>query len=431
MKLYFDTNKRTMPQQVKKNKEDIEANLIDTQEDISDLTDALADETQNRTDADYELSQDIAGLQSQLDSLGNVFTLKGSVATIADLPATDNNIGDVYYVVSESVGYVWIDDNGTERWEQLGLTVDLSNYATQSDLSTGLASKQDTLTAGTNISIIGTTISATQPDTSKYEMLTGVAAPSSSTAGAIGQKYLDTTNNDVYICTSKVDNGDDTYSYTWLLTGGNGKQNKLTAGTNISIDANNVISASGGGSTNAVTLDTTDQTFVGTKKLGINYLRITPRNPDALNNAKVQIGYYNTGIDGDNSYVIITNKNGTKSLSLFPSYLRTGSNLVDFPSGTGTLALTSDIPVYGCSIEVTNASGIPFLACINGRWTEYNTTISLSNCSEIIINNAGGHFDETTGFVNVDFDFYNPDTHLYVTNNSATVTILAGAGGGN
>ena len=63
-----------------------------------------------------------------------------------------------------------------------------------------LASKQDTLTAGTNISIIGTTISATQPDTSKYEMLTGVASPSTSTAGAVGQKYLDTTNNDVYIC---------------------------------------------------------------------------------------------------------------------------------------------------------------------------------------------------------------------------------------
>lgn len=426
MKLYFDTNKRTMPQQVKKNKEDIEANLIDTQEDISDLTDALADETQNRTDADYELSQDIAGLQSQLDSLGNVFTLKGSIATIADLPATNNNIGDVYYVVSESVGYVWIDDNDTERWEQLGIAIDLTNYVTQNDLTTALADKQDTLTAGTNISIIGNTISATQPDTSKFEMLTGVAAPSTSTAGAVGQKYIDTTNNDVYICTAKVDNGDDTYSYTWLLTGGNGKQNKLTAGTNISIDANNVISASGGGSSDAVTLSDQTQIFTTYNKqleiegdFTIKYknssfpkIRLRPLNPSLHLNAN------------QSSYTAIyTNKIQYRPVNTTYDIL--------FPSKNGTLATTDDITPYGCSIEVTNASGVTFLACINGRWTEYNTTISLSNCSEIKINNAGGHFDDTTGFVNIEFDFDHPENHIFVKNNSATVTILAGAGGGN
>ena len=391
---------------------------------LEDVAGDIAQEIQDRTDADYELSQDIAGLQAQLDALGNVFTLKGSVATVGDLPATNNNIGDVWYVIADSSGYVWIDDNDTERWEQLGRTVDLSNYATQSDLSTGLATKQDTLTAGTNISIIGTTISATQPDTSKYEMLTGVAAPSTSTAGAVGQKYLDTTNNDVYICTAKVDNGDDTYSYTWLLAGGNAKQNKLTAGTNISIDANNVISASGGGSANAVTLDTTTQTFDGSKTLqtlgSVKFKKTTSSYP--VIEIAPNLGYIYVQLSGS-IYTQYAQSNITRYVNAITSYH------YDFPNQSGTIALTSDISVYGCSIEVTNASGIPFLACINGRWTEYNTTISLSNCSEIIINNAGGHFDETTGFVNVDFDFYNPDTHLYVTNNSATVTILAGAGG--
>lgn len=38
---------------------------------------------------------------------------------------------------------------------------DLSVYATQTELTTGLAGKQDTLTAGSNISIVGNTISAT------------------------------------------------------------------------------------------------------------------------------------------------------------------------------------------------------------------------------------------------------------------------------
>lgn len=238
---FYDTNKRTQTEQVLKNMEDI----ADLQQVDEDLDDKIDEEIQNRTDADSDLAYDIADLQSQLDSLGNVFTLKGSVATYSDLPATDNHIGDVWYVVAEAVGYVWIDDNGTERWEQLGLPIDLSDYVTTSDLALALDDYQPKLTAGTNISIIGDTISATQPDTSKFELLSGVSAPSTSTAGAVGQKYLDTTKNDVYICTAVTDNGDDTYSYTWLLEGGAGKQNKLTAGTNITISGD-VISASGG-----------------------------------------------------------------------------------------------------------------------------------------------------------------------------------------
>ena len=242
-----DVESRTLLQQFhalyKKQQED--------EESIQNLDGDIQQEIQDRTTADEQLAEDIADLQTQLNSLGNIFTLKGSVPTVADLPASNNNIGDVWYVVSESTGYIWIDDNGTERWEQLGITVDLSNYVTQSDLTTELAGKQDNLTAGTNISIIGDIISATQPDTTKFEMLSGVSAPSTATVGAVGQKYLDTTKNDVYVCTAKTANGDDTFSYTWLLLDGNGKQNKLTAGANITIDGNNVISASGGGGSNS------------------------------------------------------------------------------------------------------------------------------------------------------------------------------------
>ena len=45
-----------------------------------------------------------------------------------------NKQGDVYYVESESAGYVWIDDNGTLRWELLGMTVDTSNFLTKNNL---------------------------------------------------------------------------------------------------------------------------------------------------------------------------------------------------------------------------------------------------------------------------------------------------------
>ena len=300
-----DVNSRTLLQQF----HSLYKRQQETDENVSELSGYLEQEIQDRTTADAELSEEIASIQSQLDSLGNIFTLKGSVQTIADLPATDNHIGDVYYVVSESTGYVWIDDNGTERWEQLGISVDLSNYVTQTELETGLSGKQNSLTAGTNISIIGDTISATQPDTSKFEMLSGVSAPSSATAGAVGQKYLDATKNDIYVCIEKTDNGDDTFSYTWLLAGGNGKQNKLTAGTNISIDSNNVISASGG----SVNLYEHRIKITGVNnKQALAFFTITNTNSNSLSSTEIQSlltqyskdfsGYY---IESDDSIRIL------------------------------------------------------------------------------------------------------------------------------
>lgn len=79
-------------------------------------------------------------LKTAIDGLGTVFTIKGSVDTVADLPTTGNNIGDVWYVKSESVGYVWLDDDGTLRWEQLGATIDVSNLVdlTSSQTITGI-----------------------------------------------------------------------------------------------------------------------------------------------------------------------------------------------------------------------------------------------------------------------------------------------------
>lgn len=67
-------------------------------------------------------------------ALGTVFTLKGSVATASALPSQNNNVGDVYYVEDVSSGYIWIDDNNTERWEQLGQTIDTSNFLTKNGL---------------------------------------------------------------------------------------------------------------------------------------------------------------------------------------------------------------------------------------------------------------------------------------------------------
>lgn len=62
--------------------------------------------------------------------IGSMFQLKGSKPTYADLPSTGNTIGDVWYVVADSVGYIWLNDGTVDRWEQLGMEIDLSAYRT-------------------------------------------------------------------------------------------------------------------------------------------------------------------------------------------------------------------------------------------------------------------------------------------------------------
>lgn len=62
-----------------------------------------------------------------LDEIGTVFTLKGGVATVEDLPESGNSVGDVYYVESVSAGYIWLTSASQPNgyWEELGETFDV------------------------------------------------------------------------------------------------------------------------------------------------------------------------------------------------------------------------------------------------------------------------------------------------------------------
>ena len=84
-------------------------------------------------DSDYATETYV---DNAIAGLGNVFEIKGSVATVSDLPASGNEIGDVYYVASEQAGYVWIEINNVPQWEELGPSIDLSGYAETADLAT-------------------------------------------------------------------------------------------------------------------------------------------------------------------------------------------------------------------------------------------------------------------------------------------------------
>lgn len=436
-----DVNSRTILQQFhalyEKQKE--------TNETVEEIQTDLAQEIQDRTNADSELADSISSLQNQLDSLGTIFTLKGSVATVGDLPQTDNHVGNVYYVVSESTGYIWIDDNGTERWEQLGISVDLSNYVTNDDLSTALADKQNKLTAGTNVSIIGDTISATQPDTTKFEMLSGVSAPSTATIGSLGQKYLDTTKSDIYVCTAVIDNGDDTFSYTWLLTGGNGKQNKLTAGTNITISGD-VISASGGitnvkasdidsesatqgqvltangsggasfANVPAVTLSNIIQAFDNNKTLLLSRGNKFYFAANSLYQSYIQFEVDN--LQADLSNTIKMRRIGSYGqLILKNAYIDSSNDiLVIFPEKSGQLAVLNDVPRYihtitieqsgnKCEFEIISKSNTAFTYSTLATYLSSNYSITNSKlCSGIISGMTGVYpqhiwFDTTLNLI--------------------------------
>lgn len=101
-----------------------------------------------------------------IDEVGTVFTLKGSVATVADLPATGNNVGDVYYVEATSSGYIWITSTTYPNgyWEELGETIDLSAYQLKPTVNAPTGASVTITPADNNIYNCGTLTSLTITD---------------------------------------------------------------------------------------------------------------------------------------------------------------------------------------------------------------------------------------------------------------------------
>ena len=76
-------------------------------------------------DAGYQTASDVSASISTV--LSSVLSYKGTVATISALPSSNNKIGDVYHVTANGSEYAW---DGS-IWEELGSSVDLTDYATE------------------------------------------------------------------------------------------------------------------------------------------------------------------------------------------------------------------------------------------------------------------------------------------------------------
>lgn len=98
---------------------------------VSDLT----------NDSGYQTAAEVSAAISQ--AVTSAYIYKGSVATVADLPAS-GTVGDVYDVQSNGVNYAW---NGTS-WDALGQIVDTSTLWAKSELVAITTAEIDTIVAG-------------------------------------------------------------------------------------------------------------------------------------------------------------------------------------------------------------------------------------------------------------------------------------------
>ena len=154
------------------------------------------------------------------DEIGSVFTIRGSVATVADLPATGNAIGDVYYVEAVQAGYVWITSTTYPDgyWEELGEPIDLSAYELKPTTVTDLSSTSVTLAATANTiykygELASLTISSFPADGSFWVWFTSGATPTTT----VGIANFVAEANKRYKIT--VEDGYATYD-SWSIGGG-------------------------------------------------------------------------------------------------------------------------------------------------------------------------------------------------------------------
>lgn len=216
-----------VPTRVEKNLDSIIAEL---QRELNDVEEALSEETSAREAADAAIEQEIEDLRNEPD----VVDIVGTYADLQAYNTSDLGDKDIIRVLvdethdDESTYYRW--NKTPQTWTYIGA---IEGYYTRAQTDALLDEKQDTLTAGDNIQINNNVISAT--DTT-YTAGTG----------------LDLTGTQFSIDATTVATQSD------LSTGLAGKQDTLTAGANITIDANNVISAAGGGAAEINSTDWSD-----------------------------------------------------------------------------------------------------------------------------------------------------------------------------
>lgn len=321
--------------------DDLAEDYEQLQAQVGDVSDALSAETSARENADI-------GLQGQIDALtvsSGVIDVLGTYQDLQNYDTTHVKEDDIIKVLQDSTHsnamsyYKWVITSNVGAWVYVGSE---GPFYTKSEADVLLNSKQNTLTAGSNVQIVNDTISAT--DTT-YTAGTGLALNGT-------QFSVDTTA----IATQ-----------TDLTAGLATKQGTLTAGANVQIN-NNTISAT----------DTTYSAFTGTdgQTAGTAGLVPAPATTDAGKFLKAD-GTWDTAGGGGGPTVVQTTGTSTtdvmsqKAVSgliyadpgvAVPRQIRIGStgNVSNsaIRIGYGGYASNTSVISIGASAQVSGVNGV-------------------------------------------------------------------------
>lgn len=197
--------------------------VTDIDDKVDGLAEDLGDEIQARTDADDAIWAEIEEIEMSSD----VVDIVGTYAELQQYDTSHLKDNDIIKVLSDETHQ---DETAYYRWstttETFSYVGSEGPYYTESEVDALLGDKQDTLIAGTNIQIAadGKTISAT--DTT-YTHFTGATASTDGEQGLVPGPLAGDEG--------KFLQGDGTW--------GTPTDTTYTAGTNVQISAQNVISA--------------------------------------------------------------------------------------------------------------------------------------------------------------------------------------------
>lgn len=290
--------------------------------------------------------------------------------------------------------------NGTSVVSNGTAAVDLSNYATTQALTTGLAAKQDTLTAGTNVSLTNNVISAT--DTT-YTAGTGIDI----TSGAISvENPLPSSTSSDEGKVLKVDaNGDPEWS-----TGG-------------------------GGGTNAdwTESDPTAPSYIENKP--------TPKTLTAGANISISEGVGTLTISAaaglpastsaDEGKCLVVDSNGDPEWGTGgKTYTGTDGVVVDNVNDTVGLEAPVDM-VAGPGIAIDNPDGNTVRVSLAS--TPYNETVLWEGNQEagntVILSESSANFERLVVYVDTEGTLSSPEKFECLQTNSATYGTLMRPGG--
>ena len=280
-------------------------------------------------------------LQEAIHNMGDIFTLKGSVDTYSNLPSSDNELGDVYYVIADGKSYVWMYDGSINKWEELGSSIDTSDCVKKAELldATGNAT-DNTMTQ----LAITTALNSKADAASVPQQLTDLDGILPVSKGGTGTNTLTSGSFIIGNGTNAVT----TLSVVPIAKGGTNANTVSGARTNLGVYTKESLYSNSSGTSGTITLS------------------------QSANNYKwIEIHYGWSSIY--NSVDIIPNTSGSKTINLFLAYT----------TDTGNQFISRSALIYLNNKTITWSRNRSALFNIGGT--------SYTNNDKIVIHNVYGY----------------------------------------